>query len=248
MTPSLVRVTISLPAPDQSLSSLNFDLGLGDFVRLSTPHTKYLKARAYSPTSAPSREGSFDITVKVYPDGVMSRAIGALKPGDTVNVLGPLPVPWLTKKRSLAHTHAGFLAMGIGITEILQLARSELCDPLIQTATLLWVVRGAEDCEWCYGELEEIAKGSGGRFQWAVHMTRDKGRPTADSLREAFKSGAEETAVLCVGTKQMMRAGYSMFAAAGFKKKLLRFGFRSPLGRRSSPMVADNKKRPINSV
>ena len=55
----VIRLTFELPA-DSSLQSLGFDLGLGHFLRVKNPGRSFFRqGNAYSPTSDPSRQGSF---------------------------------------------------------------------------------------------------------------------------------------------------------------------------------------------
>jgi len=44
--------------------------------------------RAYIPVSDPHAKGYFDLLVKVYPEGMMSRHIAQLNPGDTLDMRG----------------------------------------------------------------------------------------------------------------------------------------------------------------
>jgi len=123
VSPAVVKLTFALPDPTKSLHHLSFDLGLGDFVRFRFPGTQ---SRAYSPTSHPSDVvGTFTLVVRVYPGGQVSPKLAALKVGDVAEVKGPLPVPWLTKKR-LMSSHVAMVAFGVGITEAVNLIRSEL--------------------------------------------------------------------------------------------------------------------------
>lgn len=47
--------------------------------------------RPYTPTSAENVTGHFDLVVKEYPQGLMSKHIAALKPGDSLEMKGPFP-------------------------------------------------------------------------------------------------------------------------------------------------------------
>ncbi|RUS28631.1 hypothetical protein BC938DRAFT_481651 [Jimgerdemannia flammicorona] len=50
-----------------------------------------LVIRPYTPTSAEDTRGHFDFIIKRYPSGVMSQHIHNLKPGDTLEIKGPIP-------------------------------------------------------------------------------------------------------------------------------------------------------------
>lgn len=141
VSPKVVKLTFSLPDPTSSLHSLGFDLGLGDFVRFRFPGTR---ARAYSPTSHPSTIGTFTIIIRVYPKGQVSPKLAALNLGDKADVIGPLPVPWLTRKRN-ATKHLALVAFGVGIIELVSLLRSELLSETLESITVLWCLRRREE-------------------------------------------------------------------------------------------------------
>uniref|UniRef100_A0A2N9I9E2 cytochrome-b5 reductase n=1 Tax=Fagus sylvatica TaxID=28930 RepID=A0A2N9I9E2_FAGSY len=46
--------------------------------------------RPYTPISDPDAKGYFDLLIKVYPEGKMSQHFASLKPGDVVEVKGPI--------------------------------------------------------------------------------------------------------------------------------------------------------------
>jgi cytochrome-b5 reductase len=48
----------------------------------------YSIIRPYTPISDPNAKGYCDLMVKFYPEGIMSRHIAQLKPGDTLEVNG----------------------------------------------------------------------------------------------------------------------------------------------------------------
>ena len=71
----------------------------------------------------------------------MSPKLAALDPGDTADVTGPLPVPWLTRKRYPGARHIAAVAFGVGITELVSLLRSELLSDTTETIAVLWCLR-----------------------------------------------------------------------------------------------------------
>ncbi|GKF39039.1 NADH-cytochrome b5 reductase-like protein, partial [Tanacetum coccineum] len=50
---------------------------------------KYV-VRPYTPISDPDSKGYFDLMIKIYPEGKMSQHFDKLKPGDVVEVKGPI--------------------------------------------------------------------------------------------------------------------------------------------------------------
>lgn len=75
--------------------------------------------RPYTPVSLPDAKGHFDLVVKVYPEGNMSKHLGTLQVGDEVECKGPIMKleyhPNMKKK-------IGMIAGGSGITPMLQVA------------------------------------------------------------------------------------------------------------------------------
>nr|CAB3472034.1 unnamed protein product [Digitaria exilis] len=82
--------------------------------------------RPYTPISDPDSKGYFDLLIKVYPDGKMSQYFASLKPGDVVEVKGPIEKlrysPNMKKQ-------IGMVAGGTGITPMLQVVRAILKNP-----------------------------------------------------------------------------------------------------------------------
>ncbi|XP_074377756.1 NADH-cytochrome b5 reductase-like protein, partial [Apium graveolens] len=79
--------------------------------------TKYV-IRPYTPISDPDAKGHFDLLIKVYPGGKMSQHFANLKPGDVVEVKGPIEKLRYTPNMK---KHIGMIAGGSGITPMLQI-------------------------------------------------------------------------------------------------------------------------------
>jgi cytochrome-b5 reductase len=67
---------------------LNLPIGQHISVRTTLPDGKEVM-RSYTPTSLPSEKGHFDLVIKTYPDGVLSKMFANLAIGDTIEVRGP---------------------------------------------------------------------------------------------------------------------------------------------------------------
>lgn len=73
--------------------------------------------RPYTPISPPEAKGYFDLMVKTYPEGKMSQHFASLKPGDTLEVKGPISkLPYHPNMKQ----NIGMIAGGTGITPMLQ--------------------------------------------------------------------------------------------------------------------------------
>lgn len=80
-------------------------------------------ARPYTPTSTNDHKGEFELVVKVYPTGNVSKYLGGLKVGDSIEVKGPfakLPYKANMKKK------IGMIAGGSGITPCMQVLQEVL--------------------------------------------------------------------------------------------------------------------------
>lgn len=77
--------------------------------------------RSYTPISSDTQPGYFDLLVKSYPQGNISKYLNGLKVGDVMKVKGP--------KGAMVYTpnmcrHIGMIAGGTGITPMLQIIRA----------------------------------------------------------------------------------------------------------------------------
>lgn len=87
--------------------------------------TKYV-IRPYTPISDPEAKGFFDLLIKVYPEGKMSQHFASLKPGDVLEVKGPIEKLRYTPNMK---KHIGMIAGGSGITPMLQIIEAILKNP-----------------------------------------------------------------------------------------------------------------------
>eukprot|EP00249_Psilotum_nudum_P028968 c3901_g1_i1 orf=375-1412(-) len=79
--------------------------------------------RPYTPISDSDAKGYFDLMVKIYPEGKMSKYIGSLNPGDTLEVKGPISkFPYTPNMKK----NIGMIAGGTGITPMLQVVNKIL--------------------------------------------------------------------------------------------------------------------------
>lgn len=99
--------------------------------------------RPYTPTSPLEQKGSFDLIVKAYPGGKVSKHFAGLQPGDVVECKGPfkkfdyVPNGWRA---------VGMVAGGSGITPMYQLIHTILSNPRDKTEIrLVYASRSEED-------------------------------------------------------------------------------------------------------
>ncbi|KAF4032251.1 Oxidoreductase NAD-binding domain [Phytophthora infestans] len=105
----------------------------GQHLKVRAKINGHMIERAYTPTSKLSQSASFDLVVKIYPDGLMSSYLDTIEIGGTVEMLGPQGVVGypdagvVTVGGQLKMTnvrHVVMVAAGTGITPMLQLVRA----------------------------------------------------------------------------------------------------------------------------
>ncbi|KAL3665157.1 hypothetical protein V7S43_009786 [Phytophthora oleae] len=129
-TVSLQTVKLTFELPGNKLLGLEIP---GQHLKVRAKINGQMIERAFTPTSKFSQPASFDLVVKVYPDGIMSSYLDSLAVGDSIEMLGPQGVlgypeagvvmvggqPKLTNVR-----HVVMIAAGTGIAPMLQLIRA----------------------------------------------------------------------------------------------------------------------------
>merc|ERR1712093_626528 len=86
--------------------------------------------RSYTPTSSDDDLGHFDLLIKSYPTGNISKYFGELKVGDLVQFKGP---KGQMKYSPAMATNVGMIAGGTGITPMLQIIHAICKNPLDMT-------------------------------------------------------------------------------------------------------------------
>jgi cytochrome-b5 reductase len=118
--------------------------------------------RSYTPTSSDDDLGHFDLLVKSYEKGNISRYLSLLKIGDKIRVKGPKGqfnyTPTLSRE-------IGLIAGGTGITPMLQIIRAALKNPQDRTKlSLIYANVNYEDI-LLKKELDELADKDPTRFE-----------------------------------------------------------------------------------
>ncbi|KAL3159030.1 hypothetical protein ABBQ32_011029 [Trebouxia sp. C0010 RCD-2024] len=116
--------------------------------------SKKFVIRPYTPTSPKDAKGYFDLVVKVYEQGKMSKHFGELKEGDEVEMKGPL-VKFQYKANM--KKKIGMIAGGSGITPMLQVASEIVSNPDDKTQVSLVFANQTEKDIILKKELDEMA-------------------------------------------------------------------------------------------
>ncbi|KAM0748622.1 ferredoxin reductase-like protein [Meredithblackwellia eburnea MCA 4105] len=198
-------------------------LPIGQHVSVSAMIGGKLIQRSYTPTSSDDDKGFFDLLIKSYPTGNISKYFGELKVGDLVDIKGP--------KGQMKYTpdlakNIGMIAGGTGITPMLQIIRAALKNPLDLTKmSLIYANVNPEDI-LLKAELDKLAAANPDRFKvyYVLNNPPEKwdggaGFVTTDIIKDKIVAPAADTKVVLCGPPPMMTA---------MKKSLADLGYEAP--------------------
>lgn len=169
-------------------------------------------ARPYTPTTTDDQAGYFELLVKGYPTGIVSKYLCSLKPGDSVEIKGPFP--------KLAYTanmkkNIGMVAGGSGITPMLQVIKEILKNPADKTQVTLVFCNQTPADILLRKELDKLAATSKGQLKvfYVVdkNITADRGIEregyvTAGFLASVLPEPAPDALVYVCGPPPMLTA------------------------------------------
>jgi len=139
-----------LPNPDDLLG-----LPIGQHLSLKATVDGKEIYRSYTPVSSDDDLGHFDLLIKVYEKGAMSKYIDNLKVGDDLDVRGP---KGLFVYRANMLRAIGMIAGGTGITPMLQVIRAIVKNPDDKTEVSLIFANVAPGDILLKEELDGLAK------------------------------------------------------------------------------------------
>ena len=111
--------------------------------------------RYYNPISSKLDTGHFDLLIKSYADGKVSKYFAGLKPGDTVEFKGPIGELHYAPNSSKA---LGIVAGGSGITPVLQMLNEIITVPEDLTKLSLIYANDTENDILLKDELDEMSE------------------------------------------------------------------------------------------
>ncbi|PSR72391.1 hypothetical protein PHLCEN_2v11734 [Hermanssonia centrifuga] len=157
ISPNTAIYRFALPHPQDVLG-----LPIGQHISVSAEIGGKDIMRSYTPTSSDDDLGHFDLLIKAYEKGNISRYISLLKIGDKVRVKGPKGQftysPILSRE-------LGMIAGGTGITPMLQIIRAALKNPQDRTKISLIYANVNSDDILLKKELDLLAQNHGNRFR-----------------------------------------------------------------------------------
>lgn len=240
MTSSTARIKTKTPSPYKLLhietdthdtKTFRFELAAdatldmlpGDFLYIhATLNGKQVK-RAYTPSSLPGITGSFDVTVKRYESGTISKYLHEQKIGDTILMSGPNNGGhWVDGMAK----HVGFVAGGTGITPMISIIRWILYQKLDVELFLIFANKTESDIifrqEWehdirqfpnfhCHHVLEQPPPGWSG----------STGRMTSGMLQQHLPAPSPDTCIFLCGPPPMVDSVETMLKDLGYPEQAI---------------------------
>jgi len=153
-------------------------------------------ARPYTPITTDDQAGYFELLIKGYPSGVVSKYLCSLKPGDSVEIKGPFPKLSYTANMK---KQIGMIAGGSGITPMLQVIKEILKNPADKTQVSLVFCNQTPADILLRKELDQLAAASRGQLKVTYVVDRNgaadpgvkhEGYVTAGFLASVGSAGA----------------------------------------------------------
>lgn len=177
--------------------------------------------RSYTPTSNDSVRGYFDLLIKDYPQGNISKHIAELKIGESIKVKGPKGFYEYAPNTS---SHIVMVAGGTGITPMYQIINAIVDTPEDKTAVTLLYGNQTEADILLKAELDQIAKANP---NIKIHYFLDRpsenwagrsGYITPDVLKELLPEVTPSTGLLICGPPPMNNSVKKAAVELGFHK------------------------------
>jgi len=195
-------------------------LPIGQHVTIAATIDNKEVARSYTPVSSDSDVGYFDLLIKSYPTGNISKYISNMKIGHSIRVRGPKGQFTYTPNMVRAF---GMIAGGTGITPMLQIVRAITSNPDDTTQVdLIFANVNPEDI-LLKEDLDELAaKHSNFRVHYVLNNPPDEwtggiGFVTADMIKNWCPEAAPDTKMLICGPPPMVSAMKKATSALGFE-------------------------------
>ncbi|KAI1378338.1 ferredoxin reductase-like protein [Hypoxylon crocopeplum] len=213
----------SLPAPTSLLGlPIGQHISIGAAIAQPDGSTKEI-VRSYTPISGDHQPGYFDLLIKSYPTGNISKHMASLAVGQTIRVKGP--------KGAFVYTpnmvrHFGMVAGGTGITPMLQVVRAIIRGRAAgdKTEVDLIFANVTEQDILLKEDLDALAKEDAG---FRVHYVLDKppegwtggvGYVTPDMVTKWLPKPAEDVKILLCGPPPMISGLKKSTESLGYKK------------------------------
>jgi len=165
--------------------------------------------RPYTPVSSNDEKGYFDLIVKNYDAGVMSKYLHGLKIGNSIEVKGPISkIPYTPNMKK----NIGMICGGTGVTPMLQVIREILKNPNDKTNVSLVFANIAEEDILLKKEFDQLA---GKHKNFKVYYVLEKppkgwkqgtGYVSADIVKKQLPPPSQDSIIYVCGPPGMMEA------------------------------------------
>ncbi|KAA8897798.1 hypothetical protein FN846DRAFT_963029 [Sphaerosporella brunnea] len=205
----------ALPRPNDILG-----LPIGQHVSIAANIDGKEIVRSYTPTSSDKDFGHFNLLIKSYPTGNISKYVANLKIGQTIRVRGPKGQFVYTPNMVRAFA---MIAGGTGITPMLQIVRAITDDPEDKTQVDLIFANVNQEDILLKEDLDELAEK---HPKFRVHYVLNNppegwkggvGFVTAEMIKEWCPAPAKDVKVLICGPPPMVSAMKKATTALGFE-------------------------------
>ncbi|EJD52768.1 ferredoxin reductase-like protein [Auricularia subglabra TFB-10046 SS5] len=205
VSPNTAIYRFGLPHPEDILG-----LPIGQHISIQAEISGKVIQRSYTPTSSDDDKGYFDLLVKAYEKGNISRHLSLLKIGDKIRVKGP---KGQFNYRPALSREFGMIAGGTGITPMLQIIRAVLKNPVDFTKINLIYANVNEEDILLKKELDDLAQTYPTRF-YAYYVLNNPpagwdggiGFVTKDHIKDKMPTSSHDIKILLCGPPPMMTA------------------------------------------
>ncbi|CCC05385.1 hypothetical protein SMACR_08879 [Sordaria macrospora] len=212
-----------LPTPSAILGlPIGQHISIGAAIEQPDGSTKEI-VRSYTPISGDHQPGYFDLLIKSYPTGNISKHMASLQVGQTIRVKGP--------KGAFVYTpnmvrHFGMVAGGTGITPMLQVIRAIVRGRAAGDRTevdLIFANVTAQDILLKEDLDALVAEDKGIRVHYVLDRppegwTGGVGYVTQEMVEKLLPKAAEDVKILLCGPPPMISGLKKATEALGFKK------------------------------
>ncbi|CAE7799995.1 NIA1 [Symbiodinium sp. CCMP2592] len=154
--------------------------------------------REYTPVSPLGRTGSFDLAVKIYPEGKLTARLAKMAPGQLVDMCGPLgdfTFSWSAKtltrlEQTLKFNSIVFVVAGSGVTPAIQTLQDWVASGRAGrdvTITVIYSSRDEDEIAFL-PELRQLAQQFADRFR--LHLAVSQ--PRTDAFAEGHRGRIDE--------------------------------------------------------
>jgi NAD(P)H-flavin reductase len=161
-------VTISFKVVDVE----PFQFAPGHFIGIRAELPEWgVRVSPYCIMSPPRQDRTFELIVRLVPEGPLSYYLASLRPGDVISFRGPLGRSMVPKEDD---TDLVLLATGVGIGPILSLARHLLGQGFSRRLQFFWGLRQEEDV--CLQDQLDALTRAHRNFSYDISLSRPSPR------------------------------------------------------------------------